>query len=134
MQNVVAPEEDQSELVQIPSWLKSPDIVEHFPCQEVKLNGFMYKSYLIVTDSELIVLRVIADQKGIGEVRVRRPLSAIVKITAKKRHPDLITFKYGVSNGEHLIISDMDKFLIPNAEKATKIVADQILKCLKGKE
>lgn len=127
-------DEDTRELVQVQSWLKNPDVIEHFPCQEVKLNGFMYKSHLIVTSSELVVLREISEKKGIAEVIVKRPLSAIVKITARKRHPELITFKYGVPDGDNLIISDMDRFLIPNAEKATKVVSEQILKQLKVKE
>ncbi|CAH1159602.1 unnamed protein product [Phaedon cochleariae] len=126
--------DEKQELVQIQAYLKNPEIVEHFPCQEVKLNGFMYKSHLIVTKAELIVLREIPDMKGSAELIVKRPLSAIVKITARKRHPELITFKYGVPDGENLKISDMDRFLIPNADKATKVVSDQILMQLKAKE
>lgn len=127
-------EEETCEMVQIQSWLKNPIVVEHFPCEEVKLNGMMHKSHLIVTNSDLVVLREISGQKGVAEVIVKRPLSAIVKITAKKRHPELITFKYGVPDGENLIISDMDRFLIPNADKATKVVSEQILKQMKSKE
>ncbi|XP_044749127.1 TBC1 domain family member 23 [Coccinella septempunctata] len=127
-------EEETRELVQIQQWLKNPSIVEHFPCEEVKLNGFMYKSHLIITTSDLVVLREVQDQKGVAEVIVKRPLSAIVKITAKKRHPELITFKYGIPDGENLIISDMDRFLIPNADKATKVVSEQILNQLKNRE
>ncbi|KAF5274890.1 hypothetical protein FQA39_LY07072 [Lamprigera yunnana] len=127
-------DEDTREIVSVQSWLKNPDIVEHFPCDEVKLNGLMYKSHLIVTDSHLVVLREISEKKGIAEVMVRRPLSAVVKITAKKRHPELLTFKYGVPDGDSVLISDMDRFLIPNANKATKVVSDQILKQLKLKE
>lgn len=121
--------EDRRESVPLASWLRSPEVLEHFPCQVVKLNGFMYRSHLLVTATHLIVLRE-ADGHGMAAVEVRRPLSAIVKITAKKRHPDLITFKYGVSDGDSLVISDMDRFLIPNAERATKAVSDQILKRL----
>lgn len=132
--NVEQVDDEQQELVQIQSYLKNPEVIEHFPCQEVKLNGFMYKSHLIVTQTELIVLREVPDIKGAAEVIVKRPLSAIVKITARKRHPELITFKYGVPDGENLKISDMDRFLIPNADKATKVVSDQILKQLKAKE
>lgn len=122
-------EEDRRESVPLASWLRSPEVLEHFPCQVVKLNGFMYRSHLLVTSTHLIVLRE-ADGHGMAAVEVRRPLSAIVKITAKKRHPDLITFKYGVSDGDSLVISDMDRFLIPHAERATKAVSDQILKRL----
>lgn len=127
-------DEDDHEVVQIQSYLKKPDVIQHFPCQEVRMNGLMFKSHLIVTDSELIVLREVPEPRGSAEVIVKRPLSAIVKITARKRHPELITFKYGVHDGEDLKISDMDRFLIPNADKATKVVSDQILKQLKVKE
>lgn len=94
----------------------------------------MYDSHLIVTESELIVLREVSNKKDLAEVIVKRPLSAIVKITAKKRHPQLITFKYGVPDGESLLISDMDRLLIPEAQKATRIVSEQILKQIKNKE
>jgi hypothetical protein len=40
---------------------------------------------------------------------VRRPLSAIAKITCKKRYPTVLTFKYGTSHDDALVISDMDK-------------------------
>lgn len=126
--------EERQELVQIQAYLKKPEVIEHFSCQEVKVNGFMYKSHLIVTHSELIVLREIPDIKGAAEIIVKRPLSAIVKITARKRHPELITFKYGVPDGDNLKINDMDRFLIPNADKATKTVSNQILNQLKAKE
>ncbi|XP_056642355.1 TBC1 domain family member 23 [Diorhabda sublineata] len=126
--------EERQELVQIQAYLKKPEVIEHFPCQEVKVNGFMYKSHLIVTHTELVVLREIPDIKGAAEIIVKRPLSAIVKITARKRHPELITFKYGVPDGDNLKINDMDRFLIPNADKATKTVSDQILNQLKAKE
>uniref|UniRef100_A0A1Y1N1Q6 TBC1 domain family member 23 n=1 Tax=Photinus pyralis TaxID=7054 RepID=A0A1Y1N1Q6_PHOPY len=129
-----AESEDPREIVSLQDWLQSPDIIEQFPCEEVKLNGLMYKSYLIVTDSHLIVLREISEKKDIAEIIVRRPLSAVVRITAKKRHPELITFKYGVPDGDSVLISDMDRFLIPNASKATKVVSDQIVKQLKCKD
>lgn len=125
---------DERELVQINAFIKKPEVIEHFPCQEVKLNGFMYMSHLIVTQTELIVLREVPAVKGSAEIIVKRPLSAIVKITARKRNPKLITFKYGVPDGENLKISDMDRFLIPNADKATKVVSDQILIQLKAKD
>lgn len=82
-------------------------------------------------DTHLIVLREIAGRKGAAHVIVKRPLSSIVKITSRKRHPDLITFKYGTTQNDTLLISDMDRFLIPNASDATKLISEQILKQLK---
>lgn len=120
---------DTKEIVVLSQYLKSSDVVNSFKCQEVHMNGSMFDSHLIVTQTHLIVLRELP-KKDTAQVIVRRPLSSIVKITAKKRHRDLITFKYGVPNGDGLIITDMDRFLIPNASEATAIVSKHIVQQL----
>lgn len=122
---------DSKEIVQLSAYIKSPDAITSFKCQEVHMNGCMYESYLIVTQTHLVVLRDLG-RKGTAQIIVRRPLSNIVKITAKKRHRDLITFKYGVPDGEKLLITDMDRFLIPNASNATALVSKQIVKQLES--
>lgn len=121
------------EIVEVQSFLKEVNIVDNFQCQEVLLNGYMHDSHLVVTETHLIVLRDIPNKKGVAKVMSRRPLSTIVKITAKKRHPELITFKYGVPDGDNLLIKDMDRFLIPNASIATKVVSNQIVQQLDNK-
>lgn len=91
------------------------------------VHNFVF-SILLVTDTHLIVLRKIPERKGAAHVIVKRPLTSIVKITSKKQHSDLITFKYGTIQYYDTVISDMDKFLIPNASEATKLIMQQILK------
>lgn len=120
---------DSKEIVVLSQYLKSSDVINSFKCQEVHMNGYMYDSHLIVTQTHLVVLRELP-KKGTAQVIVRRPLPSIVKITAKKRHRDLITFKYGVPDGDGLIITDMDRFLIPNASEATAIVSKHIVQQL----
>lgn len=97
----------------------------------ISYRHFFYFSQLLVTDSHLIVLREIPERKGAAHVIVKRPLTSIVKITSRKRHADLITFKYGTTQYNDTVISDMDKFLIPNASEATKLITQQIMKQLK---
>lgn len=121
------------EIVDIHSYLKEHNVVDNFACQEVLVNGYMHDSHLIVTETHLVVLRDISNKKGTAKVMSRRPLSTIVKITAKKRHPELITFKYGIPDGDNLLIKDMDRFLIPNASVATKVVSNQIVQQLDNK-
>ncbi|XP_026484898.2 TBC1 domain family member 23 [Vanessa tameamea] len=121
------------EIVELQSFLKSQHVVDNFSCQEVLSNGYMFDSYLVITETHLVILREIPNKKGAVKVLSRRPLSTIVKITAKKRHPELITFKYGVPDGDNLLIKDMDRFLIPNAAVATKIVSNQIVSQLDNK-
>ncbi|XP_036327709.1 TBC1 domain family member 23 [Rhagoletis pomonella] len=121
---------DAKEIVNLTLYLKSTDIINAFRCQEVHMNGYMYDSHLIITATHLIVLRELGH--GQAQIIVRRPLSSIVKITAKKRHRDLITFKYGFPNGDGLLITDMDRFLIPNASEATALVSKHIVQTLDG--
>lgn len=122
--------EEPIEVVSIQQWIKDPKLLHSFKCQEVKVNGDLCDSLLLVTDSHLIVLREIQERKGAAHVIVKRPLTSIVKITSRKKHSDLITFKYGKTQYNDTVISDMDKFLIPNASEATKLIAQQILKQL----
>lgn len=97
-------EADNKDLINIHDYVKkSADIVETFKCQEVQINGAMYESYLVLTPKRIEVIREL--DNGMGRIHVKRPLSNIVKITAKKRHRDLITFKYGMPDGENLIIT-----------------------------
>lgn len=92
------------ELVNIQEYLKkTPDIIKTFKCQEVQINGAMFESYLVLTTQRIEVIREL--DGGMGKIHVKRPLTSIVKITAKKRHRDLITFKYGVPDGDNLIIT-----------------------------
>lgn len=98
--------ESNKDLVNIQEYMKSiPDLVQSFKCQEVQINGAMYDSHLILTTKRIEVIREL--ENGKGKVFTKRPLSHIVKITAKKRYRDLITFKYGShdENGENLIIT-----------------------------
>ncbi|XP_052893806.1 TBC1 domain family member 23 isoform X2 [Anopheles moucheti] len=118
----------REEIVSIQGFLKGPDVIRHFKCQEVHLNGYMYDSYLLVTATHMIVLRELETRRDRARIIVRRLLQSIVKITAKKRHRDLITFKYGYPEEENLVITDMDRFLIPNASEVTDLISRHIIK------
>lgn len=119
-------DENSKDIVILTQFIKSLGINNdsNFVCQEVHMNGYMYESHLIITKSHLIVLRDL--EKGEAQIIVKRPLASIAKITAKKRHKELITFKYGYTEGEKHIITDMDRFLIPRASEATKLVSKYI--------
>ncbi|XP_001357001.3 TBC1 domain family member 23 [Drosophila pseudoobscura] len=119
---------DDKEIVNLNQYFKTADIINAFKCQEVHMSGYMYDSHLIITPGQLVVLRELG--RGQAQIMVRRPLASIVKITAKKRHRDLITFKYGFPDGEGLMITDMDRFLIPNAAEATALVSKHIVQVL----
>ena len=94
---------------------------------------FSVSSHLLVMDSHIYILREIPDRKGMAWIQARRPLASIVKITSKKRHPELITFKYGSNDDTRgLIVADLDRFFIPKAGEATKVIKQQIMRVLEA--
>ena len=58
----------------------------------------------------------------------RHKLETVLKITAKKKNPDIITFKFGTGAGETAIVNEQLRFRIPNTHKATEAIKNQILK------
>jgi len=69
-----------------------------------------------VTPGKIYMIRE-TDQKDQGEVSVCRLLSSVIKITSKKKYPELITFKYGCSEGESVLITHCDRFYLPKDSK-----------------
>ncbi|XP_074652451.1 TBC1 domain family member 23-like isoform X2 [Tubulanus polymorphus] len=128
--SVASSDDERRETVNLETWLKKPDVLHSFKCREIKQNGYVVPSWLLVTDNHLYVLRELADERGMALIQARRSLASIVKITSKKRHPELITFKYGTNDDDGLHITNFDRFLIPRAGDATKAIKIQIMKVL----
>ena len=76
----------------------------------------------------MFVLHDISNRKGWATIRDRQLLTMIVKITSKKKYPDLITFKFGsVSNDGVTSLTGRRRFLIPKAQRVMKVVRDAIM-------
>ncbi|XP_040279233.1 TBC1 domain family member 23 isoform X2 [Bufo bufo] len=127
-------DDDRKEIVNIQTWINKPDIKSHFSCHEVKENGHMFLSHLLVTATHMYCLREIQSRKGFAYIQSRQALSSVVKITSKKKHPELITFKYGNSSASGVEILAVERYLIPNAGDATKAIKQQIIKVLDALE
>ncbi|XP_013922531.1 PREDICTED: TBC1 domain family member 23 isoform X2 [Thamnophis sirtalis] len=127
-------DDDRKEIVNIQTWINKPDIKHHFPCNEVKESGHMFPSHLLVTTTHMYCLREIVSRKGFAYIQSRQALNAVVKITSKKKHPELITFKYGNSTASGIEILAIERYLIPNAGDATKAIKLQIMKVLDALE
>lgn len=52
-------------------------------------------SHLLITATHMYCLREIASRRGFAYIQSRQALNSVVKITSKKKHPELITFKFG---------------------------------------
>uniref|UniRef100_A0A3P9JE06 TBC1 domain family member 23 n=1 Tax=Oryzias latipes TaxID=8090 RepID=A0A3P9JE06_ORYLA len=127
-------DDDRKEIVNIQTWMNKPDVKHHIPCNEVKETGHMFPSHLLITATHMYCLREIAARKGFAYIQSRQALSSVVKITSKKKHPELITFKFGINNPGNVEISAVERYLIPNAGDATKVIKQQIMKVLDALE
>uniref|UniRef100_A0A8C9PVW4 TBC1 domain family member 23 n=1 Tax=Spermophilus dauricus TaxID=99837 RepID=A0A8C9PVW4_SPEDA len=127
-------DDDRKEIVNIQTWINKPDIKHHFPCKEVKESGHMFPSHLLVTATHMYCLREILSRKGLAYIQSRQALNSVVKITSKKKHPELITFKYGNSSASGIEILAIERYLIPNAGDATRAIKQQIMKVLDALE
>ncbi|XP_042189838.1 TBC1 domain family member 23 isoform X1 [Callorhinchus milii] len=127
-------DDDRKEMVNILTWVNKPDVKHHFPCNEVKETGHMFPSHIMVTASHMYCLREIPSRKGFAYIQSRQALTSMVKITSKKKHPELITFKFGNSNVSPVEVSAVERYLIPNAGDATKAIKQQIMKVLDALE
>ncbi|PKU38395.1 tbc1 domain family member 23 isoform x1 [Limosa lapponica baueri] len=92
------------------------------------------EEYDTVTATHMYCLREIPSRKGLAYIQSRQALNSVVKITSKKKHPELITFKYGNSNTSGIEILAVERYLIPNAGDATKAIKQQIMKVLDALE
>ncbi|KAM4629354.1 TBC1 domain family member 23 isoform 1-T1 [Polymixia lowei] len=127
-------DDDRKEIVNIQTWINKPDVKHHIPCNEVKETGHMFPSHLLITATHMYCLREIGSRKGFAYIQSRQALNSVVKITSKKKHPELITFKFGNNNTAGVEISAVERYLIPNAGDATKAIKQQIMKVLDALE
>eukprot|EP00794_Sanderia_malayensis_P011174 gene11174-12349_t len=123
-------DEGRKEAINVNAWMKRPDISASFPCSEITETGHMYSSYLLLTSTNLFILREIIDRPGWAHILSRPHLTSIVKITSKRKHPELITFKYGTSDGDSYQVTATQRFLIPDAKHATRKIKDRIMKII----
>jgi len=87
-------------------------------CSEVHSDGSHNEGYLVLSDESLFFIMDEESVKGEGVVGVMRLLSSVIKITSKKKHPHLITFKYGCVVGEEASITHSDRFFLNDNPKA----------------
>jgi len=141
------------ELVDIESWFLRSDILYKYECQYIDKNKERYPSLLLVSSTDLYILRKLPDRKTMANVVSRRPLQSIYKITTKKDTPEIITFRYATkqeqeqqeqqhqqqtkstTGGNHKTTSstpvgDFDKVYLPDAGDAIKNIKLLVVKAL----
>lgn len=66
-------------------------------------------SHLLITATHMYCLREISSRRGFAYIQSRQALNSVVKITSKKKHPELITFKFGTNNSAGVEISAVER-------------------------
>ena len=84
----------------------------------------------MVTDSFMFVLREMTSREGWATIRSRDHLKHILKITSKKKRPEVITFT--ISPGESDDCSRRVRFIIPNAQKQVHKLKEFLMKSIGG--
>jgi len=121
-------EDDEDEnVVELKDLEKQSDTIHLAACQRVGETGLLSPCHLLVSTTQLVVLNP-GPKPGTCLPSSSRHLSSIVKITSKKRQPEIITFKFGTSQNDEVTVFDMDRFFIPTAGKVTAVVKTQIEK------
>lgn len=120
-------DEDDDNVTELKDIEKKADTIHVTACQRVDETGLLSPCHLLVTTTHLSVL-LPGSRAGTVLPSSSRHLSSIVKITSKKRQPEIITFKFGTSQGDEVTVFDMDRFFIPTAGKVTAVVKTQIEK------
>ena len=101
------------------------------PLLPIPLTHFY--SHLLLTSKDMIILREAPDRAGWGRVKHRENLGSILKITAKKHHPDIVTFKFGHhDNGGTPVLTHQIRMRLPNTRKATEAIKDTVEKANKS--
>jgi hypothetical protein len=87
-------DDEEESVCQLAELERRPDTVHLAACQRVGETGLLAPCHLLVTTTQLAVL-LPGPRPGTALPSSSRHLSSIVKITSKKRQPEIITFKVG---------------------------------------
>lgn len=89
----------------------------------------MPHSYLAVTQDALVKLLLCVDRHGWAYILARYSLLDVLRITAKRHHPNLITFVMRVpsAGAEPRQRKRTERFMIPDAFSCTRLVKRQIM-------
>eukprot|EP00126_Sphaerothecum_destruens_P006666 Sdes_comp19476_c0_seq1m10932 len=107
----------------------------HF-CQ-IFISSFPSHSYLVLMDNTIVKLAAIPGQQGCAHLMARRPLTTIAKISAKKKHPNLISIAFKIVGNpdsgcfpeppRSKILVFSETYMIPEATEFTSVLTKQLL-------
>ncbi|WKY15899.1 hypothetical protein Q1695_000964 [Nippostrongylus brasiliensis] len=102
------------------------EFIERFQCHELGENKVMIPAHIAITRTQLHVLRDVESKPGYVTTEARHALSSILRVTSKKKVPELLTFRFGYEINGVSRVTAVHKFLVPKAGECAKAVKTAI--------
>ncbi|ETN87273.1 hypothetical protein NECAME_00132 [Necator americanus] len=102
------------------------EFIERFQCHELGDGKLMIPSHIAITRTHMHVLRDVDGKPGFVTTEARHALSSVLRVTSKKKVPELLTFKFGYEINGNSKITAVHKFLVPKAGECAKAVKTAI--------
>ncbi|KIH61751.1 hypothetical protein ANCDUO_07970, partial [Ancylostoma duodenale] len=110
------------------------EFIDHYQCHELREDKLMIPSHIAITRTHLHVLRDVDGkgdfsahfQPGYVTTEARHALSSVLRVTSKKKVPELLTFKFGYEINGSSKVTAVHKFLVPKAGECAKAVKTAI--------
>ncbi|KJH44527.1 kelch repeat protein [Dictyocaulus viviparus] len=102
------------------------EFIEHFPCHELNDDKKLVSSHIAITRTHIHVLRDVLEKPGYVTTEARHPLSSVLRVTSKKKIPELLTFKFGYETRGIPKFTAIHRFIVPKAGECAKSVKTAI--------
>ncbi|XP_034936635.1 TBC1 domain family member 23-like [Chelonus insularis] len=115
----------------ISKWLEDPNLVTYFECKELDNSNKHHDCDLVITKDHLIALRKMRNREDAAEISVRRPLTSIISIKAKKKNKNVIVIKYDeASKADDFVVNNASEFLFSDSAKAMRFFSGEYFRTL----
>ncbi|KAJ1364617.1 hypothetical protein KIN20_024741 [Parelaphostrongylus tenuis] len=98
------------------------EFIERYPCHEVNENKEMIPSHIAITRTHMHVLRDVPGKPGYVTTEARHALPSVLRVTSRRKVPELLTFKFGYEICGVPKITAVHRFLVPKAGECAKSV------------
>uniref|UniRef100_A0A0N5AI33 TBC1 domain family member 23 n=1 Tax=Syphacia muris TaxID=451379 RepID=A0A0N5AI33_9BILA len=105
------------------------EILEHFEGIELLSNGSSWRTVNCIVALTRTYMHVFhyADEKGKVFARSRHAYGTVLRVTSKKKIPEMLTFKFGYISGDECKVTAVQRFVLPKAGDCAKAIKMNIV-------
>jgi TBC1 domain family member 23 len=118
----------QQSLVDVESWASGlPQYRETFACNVVDGHGVMMSGRIVVAAVHMRILLMHPERPDHGLQVLEIPLTRIMRITQKKKHPTLVTFEFTVDDSALSSETTVSlRVVVPETQRFTALIRDEL--------